>query len=95
MQVKSLSSSKGNKVPNQFEIETPEGIYFQSYKTVIAFRNLLGEVTLDKDAWNYSTTTSRYRNLFLGATTQEVKARIKSGKYKLADLNDGRAVTRQ
>lgn len=93
MQVSNVSNKQGTgTVKNQFEINTPEGIYFQSYKTVIAFRSLLGEVTLDVNAWNYSTTTSRYRNLFLGATTQEVKARIKSGEYKLADLNKGLAI---
>ena len=42
---------------------------------------------LDKTYWNYSKTTSKYRNQFLGETTKETQAKIDSGKYILTDLN--------
>jgi hypothetical protein len=46
-----------------------------------------GNVTLDKHYWDYSTTTSRYRNQFLREKTAETRQKINSGVYKLADLN--------
>ena len=38
IKVKNMTSGKGNEVPNQFLITTPEGIYFQSYQSTIAFK---------------------------------------------------------
>lgn len=89
IKVRNMRSPRtGNKIANQFVIDTPEGQYFQSYETIIAFyENKTGITYLDKDAWNYSVTTSKYRNEFLSCDTQEVKRRIKDGSYKLIDLN--------
>ena len=87
-----MISSSGYKVANQFIISNAEfggqvGTAFQSYATVIAVRPAYGSsVTLDPD-WRISTTTSKYRNQFLGETTKETQAKIKSGEYILADLN--------
>ena len=81
------SNSSGNPVANQFIIYTPEGNYFQSYDSVIAFRANDGKITLDKYYWNYSKTTSKYRNEFLGEYIAETRSKIESGEYKLADLN--------
>jgi len=72
---------------NQFTIDTPEGTYFQSYDTVIAFQANDGTLTLDARRWDYSVTTSKYRNQFTGLTTKETQKRIASGDIKLADLN--------
>lgn len=75
-----------NGVPNQFRIRTDKGWIFQSYdSTIVAIEN--GQVYLDEVYWNYSKTTSKYRNLFLGETTKETEAKIKSGEYKLKNLN--------
>lgn len=78
-------------VKNQFIItqQTKKGTreIFQSYSTIIAVRDENGQVWLDKNSWNYSTTTSKYRNQFLGVDTKETKKRIASGRYKLANLN--------
>ena len=38
VKVKNMLSSRGNKIANQFEIISPEGIYFQSYKSIIALK---------------------------------------------------------
>ena len=88
--VENMQSPRGNEVPNQFRVWTEEGWYFQSYKTVIAFRphDQSGSVSvyLDESAWNYSRTTGKYRNLFLKESKKETEEKIKSGKYKLTDL---------
>lgn len=86
MKVSNLSSSRGNDVPNQFEIRTPNAIYFQSYDSIIVKKE--GGITyLDEHYWNYSKTTSKYRNLFLGETTKETQQKINNGVYILTDLN--------
>ena len=36
VKVKNMTSSNGNKIANQFEIETDDAYYFQSYDSVIA-----------------------------------------------------------
>ena len=43
--------------------------------------------TFDKDSWDYSVTTGKYRNQFLGENKAETLKKIKSGEYKLAKLN--------
>ena len=91
-----LSPRTGKPVPNQFIIEDKkEGCVleeFQSYKTTIARvehrckeRKIL--TFLDEDYWNYSRTTAKYRNLFLGETTKETQSKIDSGEYILKNLN--------
>tara|TARA_R100000231_G_C5229854_1_gene136318 strand:+ start:247 stop:516 length:270 start_codon:yes stop_codon:yes gene_type:complete len=87
VKVSNMYSTNGNLVPNQFKIYTSEGSYFQSYRTVIAFIDNNGKVFLDEDSWDYSRTTSKYRNLFLNKNTQEIKQLINEGEYKLKNLN--------
>lgn len=90
MKVIKMKSSRGNVVPNQFIVFTPEATYFQSYQTVIAkttFEDGERVTYLDENAWDYSVATAKYRNQFLGCDTKTVKARIKSGEYRLADLS--------
>ena len=85
-----MTSSRGNVVPNQFIIHTPEATYFQSYDSIIVKTTFIdGErvIILDKYYWDYSKTTSKYRNEFLGKTTKEIKSLIDSEKYLLMDLN--------
>jgi hypothetical protein len=70
--VTNMQSSNGNPVPNQFIIQD-EGNYtiFQSYNTVIAKR-VNGKVYLDINSWDYSVTTGKYRNQFLGETKKRL-----------------------
>lgn len=82
--------SKYTAVANQFIITTSDGEYFQSYQTVIAFRDNTGKVTLDKNNWDYSRTTGKYRNAFLREGIADTRKKIKSGEYALADLNHNR-----
>tara|TARA_R100001594_G_scaffold98446_1_gene132896 strand:- start:2 stop:265 length:264 start_codon:yes stop_codon:yes gene_type:complete len=87
MKVYNMTSSRGNKIANQFEIYDNKGRYFQSYNSIIAFVNKRGQVYLDKYYWDYSTTTGKYRNIFLGEKKNETENKIKNGIYKLKNLN--------
>ena len=86
VKVRNMKSNSGRSVANQFEIETDDATYFQSYNSVIAKR-MIGVVYLDEYYWDYSTTTGRYRNMFLGETKKETQAKIDSGEYILTNLN--------
>ena len=99
MKVQNMTSTRGNPVPNQFII-TDEGRgalgnflsreTFQSYNSVIAVKTNWSDSTrieLDKNYWDYSVTTGRYRNQFLGEGISETRRKIESGEYILADLN--------
>ena len=90
MKINNMTSSRGNKVPNQFIIHTPEATYFQSYQSIIimtTFEDGERVVYLDEYYWNYSKTTSKYRNLFLGEDSKEVEKKVKNSVYKLKNLN--------
>ena len=85
--IQNMLGRTGREVANQFEIYTDDGKYFQSYKTIIAFRPYDGKIKLDRDAWDYSVTTGKYRNQFLRETKKQTEAKIKSGEYELVNLN--------
>lgn len=87
--VENMTSPRGNReVPNQFIIYTEHGTYFKSYSSIIAYQPKDGgRMVLDINKWNYSTTTGKYRNQFLGEDIEQTRKRIKEGSYILADLN--------
>jgi hypothetical protein len=88
IKVENMESSRGNIVANQFIIVTDDGIYFQSYRSIIAFCPTGSKkIVLDTNKWDYSRTTGKYRNTFLNENKRETQAKIDSGEYKLADLN--------
>jgi hypothetical protein len=91
MKVKNMISSKGNSIANQFTIEADNGVtFFQSYNSMIVKKDCSGlknQIFLDEKYWDYSVTTSKYRSLFLNESTIETRAKIKSGEYKLTNLN--------
>ena len=87
--VKNMKSPSGNMVPNQFIISTSEGSYFQSYATTVAFIPHNGKIQLDKEAWDYSRTTSKYLSIFLNEYKAEIRQKIADGEYLLVDLNNG------
>ena len=86
--VSNMQSPNGNDVPNQFIIDDGEKTIFQSYDSIIAIK-WRGKVYLDSYYHDYSRTTVKYRNIFLGANSGEVAERIESGEYTLADLTKG------
>ena len=85
--VENMINSKGNTVANQFLIYTEKGVYFQSYDSVIAYKPYTGKVQLDTNYWEYSSTTSKYRNIFLHEDKATAEAKIKNGTYELVNLN--------
>ena len=100
MRVTNMINNNGNKVANQFEIvglsagtfyhnneKLKSGDCFQSYESNIVFKPFDGEIYLDSYYWDYSRTTGKYRNIFLGETKRETEKKIKTGEYKLINLN--------
>lgn len=85
--IQNMQSSRGNDIPNQFEIYTDKGVYFQSYYSIIAFKPHSGRIVLDSRKWDFSVTTGKYRNQFLGETKAETQRKIDNGTYELRDLN--------
>ena len=85
MKVENITSNNGNKIANQFVITDDNGNqFFQSYNSMIVKKYnsyYLKPVELDKKYWNYSNTTDKYRNIFLGETIKDTRAKIKSGEY--------------
>lgn len=73
---------------NQFIFSDESGNeFFQSYNSIIAKKTIDGKIFLDSYFWDYSRTTSKYRNRFTGLTTSETKKLIKSGEIELINLN--------
>ena len=88
--VRNITSNKGNPVPNQFIITDNENDQetFQSYKSIIAVKDYENNKTyLDVKFWDYSVTTGKYRNIFLGENKKETQAKINSNEYILTNLN--------
>jgi hypothetical protein len=88
MKAQNMVSRKGNKIANQFVIRTDEATYFQSYNSVICKWTKDNFIYLDETYWNWSRTTSKYRSLFLGESTEETKRKIAAGHYMLTNLNN-------
>jgi len=86
MKITNLTSNKGNKIANQFKVYTENAIYFQSYNSMIV-KIEDGKTYLDAIYWDYSKTTGKYRNIFLGEDKKETERKIKSGIYILTNLN--------
>ena len=100
MKVQNMTNSSGNPVANQFIITDnrwdESGTMwhtevFQSYASGIAKRETNGlagtKISLDKNKWDCSKTTGKYRNQFLGENKAETQKKIDSGEYTLTDLN--------
>ena len=84
MKVENMTSPQGNKTPNQFIITDGDKTTFQSYGSIIAIKQI-GHKTIIGRNWDYSTTTAKYRNIFLGETTKETQAKIDNGTYIYED----------
>ena len=75
-----------NPIVNAFRVETNEGVYFQSYDTVIAFKSWDGEDVTLSNEWDCSVTTIKHLKIFLGYTNNSAKVireNIAVGNYKL------------
>ena len=63
MKIENMISNRGNKIANQFKLYYNNYVAFQSYKTLISVYDIKND-TMYTDKDFYSTTTSKYRNLF-------------------------------
>ena len=67
-----------NIANNQFEVYTDEGMYFQSYDSVVAFKPNSSEEKIRVGVdWDYSRTTMKYVGQFLGQNTTKTRKDIK------------------
>ena len=67
-----------NIANNQFKVYTDEGVYFQSYDSVVAFKPNSSEEKIRVGVdWDYSRTTMKYVGQFLGQNTAKTKRDIK------------------
>ena len=102
IKAKNIISDRGNPITNQIIITDTkkDRETFQSYDSIIAIKEYKPErysyavpeehktnVTLDEYYWNYSRTTSKYRNIFLGEPKKDTVKQIKIKNYELVDLN--------
>lgn len=78
---------KLDKQGNQIGVRVGGHRYFFSYGRCIVWVDDSGQVHLSEQYWDYSRTTSKYRNQFLCESTQEIQSKINSGRYVLADLS--------
>ena len=82
--VSNLRGNSGGKIPNQFEIRGNDWVLFQSYNSPIAM--FKGGLVYIFEDYAYSTTTGKYRNIFLGETKKETENKLKSGEYIAVDF---------
>lgn len=59
-----VSPRTGREVANQFIIEGEGKVTFQSYNSMIAEIDYKNQTLTIGTAWDYSTTTGKYRNAF-------------------------------
>lgn len=75
------SITTGKEVPNQYILTYTNGKVFKSYGSIIVIK-YDDKVYLTKK-WNYSVTTGKYRNQFLGEGIKETKEKLTKGIYKI------------
>lgn len=83
--VENIEGNSGEVVKNQFIIRTADAVIFQSYSSIIAVWQDR-KLTLGCD-WDYSTTTGKYRNMFINEFTtlrvdgkKDIERLIKAGE---------------
>lgn len=88
--VENFTSRNGNKVTNQFKLYLASGTLFQSYSTLIACTVYGTGTVYLSESWDYSNTTLRYLNDFLGTTAsaKDIRKRIDSGEYVIVSEGD-------
>ena len=83
-------TERNKETEHEWKTET-----FQSYDSIIAkisygiddYNSTRMYVYLDSTYWDYSRTTGKYRNEFLGENKAETQRKIDSGEYILTNLN--------
>jgi hypothetical protein len=86
--VSQLINDKNNPAANQFVIVGEQGVYFQSYDSVIAQKNNNDGKIYLSPSWDYSKTTLKHLYIFLRDYTRfsvnskkDVEYNIKNGNF--------------
>ena len=87
MKISNLINNNNNPAPNQFILQSNNKTSFQSYDTLICEHFNNGKIVLDRNALNYSKTTSKHLFLFLGLDRKQIESKIKDKSIKLTNLN--------
>ncbi len=82
-----MTSSQKNLVANQFIVTTEDGVYFQSYNDVVAYKDNQNIIYVAEE-FNASPTTIKYLSLFLEMDRDKVEFQIKNKIFKIVDLKD-------
>jgi len=80
--VEAMLGRSGKPVANQYIITMYGKKVFQSYDSIIAVKYNDGLVILGRN-WNYSSTTGKYRNEFLGEGIAVTREKIENGTYTI------------
>ena len=78
----------GKPCANTTIIATNGNKTLYSYNRAICRADSHNNIILDPVYYDYSTTTARHRNSFLGVTTAQLKHMINNNLVKFANLND-------
>ena len=79
--------------PNQYVLRFENGRIFQSYESIIVVEffynselpeNINNKIFLGED-WNYSRTTSKYRNMFMNRDLKWCRDAIKDGSIQVVE----------
>lgn len=65
MNVRNMTSARGNKIANQFIITDGVKVTFQSYDSEIVTIDYDNGTIFVGNDWDYSVTTGKYRNMFM------------------------------
>lgn len=90
MSLEHFKGRTGRPIKDQIIVRTPDYTLFKSYGRPIVLTTFINKrvVILDETYWDYSRTTGKYRNQFLGEGIQETRKKIKSGEYLVTDLEE-------
>lgn len=90
-----INPHNGRAVVNQLiiSINTADGLYqyFKSYDSIIARIEPSGKIGLSEH-WDYSKTTSKYRNYFLGMNEEKLTNLVESGEVLIDMTPNGELI---
>lgn len=85
-----MLNSKTQKPVANHQILTDDStgcVYLQSYDSIVCMIDSVGRIFLNHKVYDYSKTTKKYRNMFLGLTTKELNRQIINGTIKMIPFN--------
>lgn len=92
MKVKHLINERHRLVKNHFVVELDSKTILYSYESSIVMIDAQGQIHLSAH-WDYSATTIKNRELFLGEPSIETQKKIKNGEYKMDLGLDGKLIS--